>query len=537
MKRQLDLKSIIKKGISIAVISACLLSSVQPALAFEENESRSVEHFFIETQLLKGDGTGYGLEKDTTRMEGIIILIRLMGKEADAQTMQNQPCRFLDVPAWAAGYANYADANNISNGISDTLFGTNNNITAQQFNTMLLRTIGYDDGDFQWNDAVSKADDLEILPQDMADNYESRTKYTKKDLIETAFCYLDASEKDGDVTLIEKLIRDDVVQEKTAEKYGLAVDGWDSLKTDHYSDDYLNFEINDNQLNVTGTSDDKEKSWLLVLIKNQKTGAEKSQTVRKIGNDGQYDIDVSLANLSQGDYYVDIYGNDEKYNYYSSIILSSMILEKTEDGIYFKSSPTYGKNLRIYMGNQVDEQDYRMTLATRASKKSTAMIKELSDSITEDAGSDYEKVRKIHDWVADNIYYDNDFLKGKTESTNIDSVDVLKNKYAVCSGYANLTKDLITAAGIPCKQVIGYALGISKEKDWEDVDLRDTTPNHIWNEAYVDGRWIIIDTTWDSANDYDGGSFTYGGIRSYNYFDSSVEFFSDTHQTTSQEGL
>lgn len=39
--------------------------------------------------------------------------------------------------------------------------------------------------------------------------------------------------------------------------------------------------------------------------------------------------------------------------------------------------------------------------------------------------------------------------------------------------------------------------------------------------------WIIIDTTWDSNNEFDKGQFSQGtGVSGYRYFDPTIEFFS-----------
>lgn len=513
------------------MIAALLITSI-PVFAFSQNESRSVERFFIETQLLKGDGTGYGLEKTASRLEGIIILIRLMGKEAEAQAMKDLPCRFADVPDWAKGYVNYADSENISKGVSDTRFGVSDKMTAVQYNTLLLRVLGYDDtrGDFQWNASVDKAEELAILSEDMAGMYTRSKNYTKGDLMETSFCYLEANYKEQEETLIGRLIETGVIADALAEKYGLDVEGWDSLTTGFGDDDYLNFRISGSTLTITGTSEDKNKTYLLVRVIDIDTEAKKTDGVGRIGSDGQYDIDLSLGRLANGKYYVDVYGNHERYNYYTSSILSGVILKKTDDSLFFEASPAYGQNLRIYNGNQLEASDYEMTPNTRSTSEFVTAISELAEEITGSIAGDYEKLQAIHDWVAKEIYYDKDFLNGKTKRTNINSIAVLNNRYAVCSGYANLTNDLLAAAGIPSRQVIGYALGITSEVGWDDVDLQNVDPNHVWNEVYIDGRWIIIDATWDSSNKYEGGEFTDGEGISQLYFDVTMPFFSNTHK-------
>lgn len=519
--------------ILVAIVIVALMITSMPVFAFSRNESRSVERFFIDTKLLKGDGTGYGLEKTASRLEGIIILLRLMGKETEALAMQELPCRFADVPDWAKGYVNYADTENISKGISDTRFGVGDKMTADQYNTLLLRVLGYDDsrGDFQWDDSVNKAADLSILPDDMAEAYIRSGSYTKGDLLETSFCYLEADCQDREQTLIGELIETGVISDALAENYGLDVEGWDSLTTGFDEEDYLNFLISDDALTITGTSDDRNKTYLLVRVTDTDTEVKKAETVSRMDSDGRYEIALSVERLPVGEYYVDVYGNDERYNYYTSSVLSTVILKKTKDGLSFGASPVYGQNLRIYNGNQPEASDYEMTPNTRATDKFVSAIVNLEEEITGGMEDDYTKLQAIHDWVAGEIYYDHDFLNGKTDQTNINSIAVLNNRYAVCSGYANLTQDLLAAAGIPNRQVIGYALGVTSEGSWDVLDLRNMEPNHVWNEALIDGRWIIVDTTWDSSNDYEDGKFTEGEGVSRLYFDVTMPFFSYKHRT------
>ena len=521
-----------RQTISVAIVIALLLSSAIPAFAFNDNESRTVENFFVESKLLKGDGTSYGLENETTRMEGTIILIRLLGKESEAQQMQSMPCRFTDVPKWAVGYANYAYATNISKGVSETQFGTNQLMTAQQFNALLLRVIGYDDaqGDFQWNDAVDKANELGILPEDLTQDYEYETNYTKRDLIETSFCYLEAEYKNQEITMIDQLVETGVISSSLAEDYALTDVKWKSISTNIDKEDYLNFELEEGELNVTGTNDDPNKNWIVVQINNQDNGANKVEKISSKQN-GEYDISVPLTSVTDGEYYIDVYGNDERYHEYRSFILSSLTLKVTDGIPYFPAAPVYGENLRVYKGNQVESADETLNLNTRTSYQNIQAINDLALQITSGCASDYEKIQDIHNWIAENIYYDQDYADGKTKSTNIPSMAVLEDRYAVCSGYANLTKDLISACGIPCKQVFGFSLGISKADGWDEVDFSKISPNHVWNEAYIDGRWIVIDTTWDSSNEYAGGKFTEGDGVSQLYFDVTMPFFSNTHKS------
>jgi len=109
-------------------------------------------------------------------------------------------------------------------------------------------------------------------------------------------------------------------------------------------------------------------------------------------------------------------------------------------------------------------------------------------------------------------------------------VGVLNSRRSVCDGYANLLTALLRAAGIPAKKVTGFALGMSTNGDWPASLNPGRDSNHAWTEAFVDGRWIIIDSTWNSGNDWEFGGVTAShGLWGYRYFDISQAFFSATH--------
>lgn len=87
---------------------------------------------------------------------------------------------------------------------------------------------------------------------------------------------------------------------------------------------------------------------------------------------------------------------------------------------------------------------------------------------------------------------------------------------------------MLRSAGIPSRLITGHALGVSASGGyWKDVD--HTKSNHAWNDAYVDNRWIIIDTTWNSGNKYENEIFKKDSIK-YRYFDPSLEAYSYTHK-------
>jgi len=106
----------------------------------------------------------FDLESDSTRLQGIIMLVRLLGAEDEALSGDYES-PFTDVPEWAQGYVDYAYEMGWTKGVSEELgiFDPSGDITATQFLTFMLRALGYVDGvDFVWNAAWELSDDLGI---------------------------------------------------------------------------------------------------------------------------------------------------------------------------------------------------------------------------------------------------------------------------------------------------------------------------------------------------------------------------------------
>ncbi len=144
-------------------------------------------------------------------------------------------------------------------------------------------------------------------------------------------------------------------------------------------------------------------------------------------------------------------------------------------------------------------------------------IREFTKKLIEGTNSEYDKVRIIHDWIANNVYYNMDsYIDNINGESGLMAYDVFTKRIAMCGGYTELTHAMLTSVDIPVINVYGYADGLS---GWE---------SHAWNMAYVDGRWISIDTTFDSNNIYQYETKT-PAKSSSTYFDMSPEKFSQNH--------
>ena len=140
--------------------------------------------------------------------------------------------------------------------------------------------------------------------------------------------------------------------------------------------------------------------------------------------------------------------------------------------------------------------------------QSEAIVK-ASNEITRGIKSDYEKARAIHEWVARNVVYDYEYHRGDKADCWTSAEDVLEHKLTVCAGYTALTQALLQAQGIPAVYVHGAAGG----------------GGHAWNAAYINDRWIWIDSTWGRPGT--------GEMYNPQYFDPSDLFLAKTHAAMS----
>ena len=99
---------------------------------------------------LGADGT-FRLDEPLNRMEGAIMITRLLGEEQNA--LRDRPGHiFMDVPDWASPYVGYAFQAGLIKGTGYMTFSAYDPMPAEQFLTLLLRALGYQDNtDFVWD--------------------------------------------------------------------------------------------------------------------------------------------------------------------------------------------------------------------------------------------------------------------------------------------------------------------------------------------------------------------------------------------------
>jgi transglutaminase-like putative cysteine protease len=246
---------------------------------------------------------------------------------------------------------------------------------------------------------------------------------------------------------------------------------------------------------------------------------------------------VDMAGLPDGLYTVDFCHSDERQANYTYYFEGSDVRLRVEGGEGSLLMPImYERNAAFYEAERTDIAALSAYLTpTYGVQSDDPAVLSLAAELTEGLRDDYEKARAIHDFVAGNIWYDEDAARSGRPPDDDTALGALRLGRAVCEGYAKLNAALLRAAGIPAKYVHGYALGVSGD-EWPSKDLNPGDSNHTWNEAFIDGRWVIIDATRDSGNSYAQGRKTESaGVRTYRYFDAVPEAFAADHATTDPE--
>lgn len=157
--------------------------------------------------LFSGSTNGYNLERSSTRTEGLVMLLRLLGEENRALNYKGSH-PFTDVPSWADRYVAYAYEKGYTSGVSENLFGSQKTLTLNDYMTFLLRALEYNDknGDFTWANSADAAIDAGILSQSEVQAIKDRNIFYRDDLVYTSYKVLFANCKNETFKLSDKLI-------------------------------------------------------------------------------------------------------------------------------------------------------------------------------------------------------------------------------------------------------------------------------------------------------------------------------------------
>lgn len=154
-----------------------------------------------------GYGEGYDLEMAPTRLQALIMFIRVLGEE-DAALAWSGATPFTDVPSGSQGakYVGYAYEKGYTNGFSPTTFRPAQTITVNQYMEFMLRALGYSStSNTDLTDTLTRAVNADVITSGEQTMLQTGT-FLRADLVYISYYALDATVANESQTLRDTLL-------------------------------------------------------------------------------------------------------------------------------------------------------------------------------------------------------------------------------------------------------------------------------------------------------------------------------------------
>lgn len=198
------------RAVCVGAAAAAMLT----ASAFAANYTNCADSLH-EMGLFQGTQNGYDLDRTPTRAEAAVMLVRLLGKEAEAKTL-TYTAPFTDLKGWEKPYVQYLYSNGLANGTNRTTFHPTGKCTAQMYAVFLLRALGYSDtADFSYANAIETAREQGIYDTGII-NVQN---FLRDDAAAASYTALSVSPKNSEGTLLDQLVSENAITEADAKRY------------------------------------------------------------------------------------------------------------------------------------------------------------------------------------------------------------------------------------------------------------------------------------------------------------------------------
>lgn len=206
----------VMKSMVIGSLAAAMLASGASAANFTSSAD-----VLKDLGLFQGSEAGYDLDRAPDRAEAATMMVRLLGKEAEAKAYYEANADkfpFTDLDNgydWAKPYVAWLYNEGLTSGASATTFEPGSKCTAQQYTTFLMRALGYSDaegGDFTYDKAIDFATEkgvVDLFNMDADD-------FMRDDVVAMSYTALSVAPKSGETDLLTKLVNDKAVDAEKA---------------------------------------------------------------------------------------------------------------------------------------------------------------------------------------------------------------------------------------------------------------------------------------------------------------------------------
>lgn len=406
----------------------------------------------------------FDLESKATRGQAITMLVRLLGGEEKARAA-HYPHPFQDA-AWASDYIGYSYEYGISYGISETEFGTNNEMDLAAFLTLVLRALGYEVVD--WRNPYDLADQVGLL-------YVEGDCY-RADIAIICLSALDCEVNGRGMLLFDVLweqgVFDDVVSPDNPKPVVPEVPMEPDEPVDEPDPEPFG-PVTEELASIVVTSEEE----LLDKFIDVMNGRTEKVTIK----------------VPRGQEEACAYALNDEINRYSDC--------RQLTTYYYSNSGTVV--IEILYDDAVSAMAYlegKVSSLSPNAQEALEKAREVHAQLVTEGMSEYDQVKAFHDYLVNFNTYE------ETGDRSHSAVGALVDGKTVCEGYMEAFDLLCYLSNIECLQISGYA----------------HSEDHGWNKVKIDGNWYNIDITWDDP-------VHYKPILRYDYFLVSDSKLSRTH--------
>lgn len=209
------------------VLASALLAGSLAVSAAAADYTACADHL-KDLGLFQGTAQGYELDRAPTRGEAAAMLVRLLGEEQNALTLEYS-APFDDLQNWEKPYVQYLYDIGATTGVSETAFAPEAPCTAQMYAAFVLRALGYTeaDGDFTYADVDGFAQKIGLYDAAVIDTED----FLRDDVVAASYTALSLMPKDSEQTLLDQLVENGAVDAQAAEPYQTLFDLYAQYRT------------------------------------------------------------------------------------------------------------------------------------------------------------------------------------------------------------------------------------------------------------------------------------------------------------------
>lgn len=238
-------------------------------------------------------------------------------------------------------------------------------------------------------------------------------------------------------------------------------------------------------------------------------GAWTTQATYSMYNGSEMDIDISSSNRTIQTAQITplgkLYGGIPvaKETYRLQPIKSGTVKYSQELGTFQSSAPISSNYTATYYKVSTTLEELQTAVATPDARylqipsELEARIGELTDFVTSDATTNYDKVMAIRSYLRENYQYEIDHPKPDSKTDPIEFF-LFTSKQGICTYFNSALVLMLRSAGIPSRIVVGFV--IDPTMNVQNVTAGEA---HAYAEVKFDGMdWMIVDALgwWDDLD-------------------------------------